>query len=687
MARVTESIKRVVFGRKLRSEDLGETLLPKRLALPIFASDALSSNAYATQEILLMLALGGAAMMAFAPWVAAMVVVVFTVVVLSYRQNVHAYPSGGGDYEIATTNLGRKSGLVVASALLVDYVLTVAVSIAAAVANIASAFPALFAHEVSLALGLILLLTLMNLRGVRESGAAFAIPVYVFIGSIMAMLIWALYRASTGTPMLAESATWTYAADHVHEVTGVALAFLLARAFSSGTTALTGVEAISNGVPAFRKPKSKNAATTLAMLGGISMTMFVGITWLALKTKVHVAEENAALLLPNGERLPEATSQKTVIVQVANAVFHDFPAGAILVSAVTAIILVLAANTAFNGFPVLGSILAKDGYLPRQLHNRGDRLAFSNGIIMLAVLAALLIIIYDAQVTKIIQLYIIGVFVSFTFSQLGMIRHWTRHLRDERDPKSRRHMITSRVINAIGFVLTGSVLIVVLATKFTHGAYIVCIAMPVLFAIMSSIRGHYIKVARELTPDVSEQGALPSRIHALVLVSRIHKPALRAISFARATRPTTLEAITVAVNPDAVERLLQEWDDRSIPIPLRILDSPFREITRPIVDYVGSIRLSSPRDLVVVYVPEYVVGRWWEQLLHNQSAFRLKTRLRLMPGVMVTSVPYQLESSERAAERQTEFNAPGAVRRGSPDSATAERVVAAETEDLMKHYD
>lgn len=687
MSRVTESIKRVVFGRKLRSEDLGETLLPKRLALPIFASDALSSNAYATQEILLMLAVGGAAMISFTPWVAAMVVVVFTVVVLSYRQNVHAYPSGGGDYEIATTNLGPKSGLVVASALLVDYVLTVAVSIAAAVANIASAFPALFAHEVSLALGLIALLTLMNLRGVRESGAAFAIPVYVFIAAIMSMLVWAVYRSATGTPMLAESATWTYAADHVHEVTGVALAFLLARAFSSGTTALTGVEAISNGVPAFRKPKSKNAASTLAMLGAISMTMFIGITWLALKTKVHVAEENAALILPTGEHLADSESQKTVIAQVANAVFFDFRAGAILVSAVTAIILVLAANTAFNGFPVLGSILAKDGYLPRQLHTRGDRLAFSNGIIMLAVLAAALIVIYDAQVTKIIQLYIIGVFVSFTFSQLGMIRHWTRHLRDERDSKARRHMLISRIINSIGFVLTGSVLVVVLATKFTHGAYIVCIAMPILFGIMSSIRRHYFKVARELTPAAEESVALPSRVHALVLISRIHKPALRAISFARASRPTTLEAVTVSVNQDAVDRLLKEWDERSIPIPLRVLDSPFREITRPIAEYVGNIRLASPRDLVAVYVPEYVVGRWWEQVLHNQSAFRLKTRLRMMPGVMVISVPYQLESSERAIERQSEFNAPGAVRRGSPDSQTAERVVAAETEDLMKHYD
>jgi hypothetical protein len=411
------------------------------------------------------------------------------------------------------------------------------------------------------------------------------------------------------------------------------------------------------------------------------MAMFSGITWLALKTKVKVAEFDTDLVgLPKGE------SQKTVIAQVANAVFHDFHLGAVIVAAVTALILVLAANTAFNGFPVLGSILAKDGYLPRQLHNRGDRLAFSNGILALAVLAAVLIWVYDAQVTRLIQLYIIGVFVSFTFSQLGMIRHWTRLLKLERDSAARSTMMRSRVINAIGFILTGTVLLIVLVTKFTHGAYIVCIAMPIIFAIMSGIRRHYDKVARELAPGPDETVALPSRIHALVLISKIHKPALRAISFARATRPTTLEAITVAVEPESTEALLAEWDRREIPVPLRILDSPFREITRPIVDYVANVRLQSPRDLVVVYVPEYVVGRWWEQFLHNQSALRLKGRLLFTPGVMVTSVPYQLESSELASAR-AEYNAPGAVRRGEPRSVVAEQVVAEQTAASQNNRD
>lgn len=671
MGKVTDSVKRFVFGRKLRSDKLGETLLPKRIALPVFASDALSSNAYATQEILLVLAAGGAALTGASVWIAGAVILVFTIVVLSYRQNVHAYPSGGGDYEVVTVNLGPKPGLLVASALLVDYILTVAVSIAAAVANVASVFPSVFDHKVAVAIGLITLLTLMNLRGVRESGAAFAIPVYAFIGSMFLMLGYAVWQVVAGETLVAESAGWALDPAHVHAYNGFALAFLMARAFSSGTTALTGVEAISNGVPAFKHPKSKNAATTLAMLGAISMVMFSGITWLALKTGVKVAEADSHLIgLPAGEQ------QKTVIAQVANAVFHSFPAGAVVVATVTALILVLAANTAFNGFPVLGSILARDGYLPRQLHNRGDRLAFSNGILTLAVIACLLIAVYDAEVTRLIQLYIIGVFVSFTFSQLGMIRHWTRNLTTERDPARRAGMVRSRIINAIGFGLTGSVLVIVLVTKFTHGAYIVCIAMPVIYAIMSGIKRHYDNVAKELSAGPDDTVALPSRIHAMVLISKIHKPALRAISFARATRPTTLEAVTVAVDQEPTEALLAEWERRGIPVALRILDSPFREITRPIVDYVANLRRESPRDVVVIYIPEYVVGRWWEQILHNQSALRLKARLLFTPGVMVTSVPWQLESSEAASQRM-ERNAAGAVRRGEPRSAVADRVVAA----------
>lgn len=671
MPLVTSVFKRALVGRPQASARLAETLLPKRIALPVFASDALSSNAYATQEILLVLSLGGLAYIHFAPWVAAGVVIVFFVVVASYRQNVHAYPSGGGDYENVSVNLGANAGVVVASALLVDYVMTVAVSIAAAVDNIASAFEPVEHHVVLMAVVLIGVITFLNLRGVRESGTAFAIPTYFFMASIFVMVGWAVVRLLSGAELQAESADWEVVAEG--SFTGLALAYLVARAFTSGTTALTGVEAISNGVPAFQQPKSKNAATTLLLLGVISMTMFASITWLALKTDVRVAESTEDLI-----GMPDGATQKTVIAQVANAVFSNAPVLALIVSSATALILVLAANTAFNGFPVLGSILARDGYLPRQLHTRGDRLAFSNGIIALAGAAILLVIIFDADVSKLIQLYIVGVFVSFTMSQIGMVRHWNRFLAVERDPAIRARMRRSRVVNFVGFVLTGSVLVVVVLTKFTRGAYLAVIAMVVLFVLMKAIRRHYSNVAEELKADTSSE-MLPSRIHAVVLVSKLHKPALRALAYARASRPATLEAVTVAVDPAETEALLAEWEERNIPVPIRVLDSPYREITRPVVDFVKAKRADHERDIVDVYVPEYVVGRWWETLLHNQSAFRVKTRLRLTPGVVVVSVPYQLRSSELIADRPETF-APGAVRRGEPSEEEAERVVEEEME-------
>ena len=674
---MTDFGKRILVGRALSSEQLHETLLPKRIALPVFASDALSSNAYATQEILITLAIGGAALYKYAPWVAGLVVLVFFVVVASYRQNVHAYPSGGGDYEVVGTNLGPRAGVFVASALLVDYVLTVAVSISSAIANVASALPGLIGeHKVLWAVAVILLIVLMNLRGVRESGSAFAIPVYGFILSIYFMVAYALVRIARGDILRAESADWSIVAEGTF--TGIALAYLVARAFSSGTTALTGIEAISNGVPAFKKPKSKNAATTLLLLGVIATSMFSLITWLAIYTGVKVTDASQGLLLPDGTPVPPE-AQKTVMVQVAQAVFGSFHLGTFLVTTTTALILALAANTAFNGFPVLGSILARDGYLPRQLHTRGDRLAFSNGIVVLAGLAIFLVLVYKADVTALIQLYILGVFVSFTLSQFGMIRHWTRLLTETTDPKQRGRMMRSRVVNAVGFVMTGSVLVIVLGTKFTHGAWIVCIAMPLLYLLMQSIHKHYEHVKVELAADQSESVTLPSRVHAIVLVSKVHKPTLRALAFARATRPSTLEALTVDVDDADTLALGQEWERRRIPVPLKVLDSPYREVTRPILDYVKSLRRASPRDLVIVYIPEYVVGRWWEQVLHNQSALRLKTRLLFVPGVMVCAVPWQLASSELVADRP-EPVAVGAVRRGEPSAQVQDAVVASEFE-------
>jgi amino acid transporter len=647
---LSDAVKRVILGRALRTDRMSETLLPKRIALPVYASDALSSNAYATQEILLVLSLGGVSLFAYGPWIAAAVILVYFTVIASYRQNVRAYPNGGGDYDVVSENLGPRWGVFVGSALLIDYVLTVAVSVSAAVQNLGSTIDFVGDHAVWFAVGIVLLITLINLRGVKESGGFFAIPTYIFVFSIFIMIGVAVFKAARGEPMIAESADWQITEEGL--MTGFALVFLLARSFSSGTTALTGIEAVANGVPSFREPKSKNAATTLLLLGLISMSMFAGITWLALKTGVKVTTENSQLV-----GLPEGQNQKTVIVQVAGAVFNNAGWAVLFISLATALILALAANTAFNGFPVMGSILARDGYLPRQLHTRGDRLAFSNGILVLSGLAVLLIIVFQADVTKLIQLYIIGVFISFTLSQLGMLKHWTKLLRSRGNSDLRGKYTRSRLVNLIGFIMTGSVLVIIVFSKFTSGAWIVLIAIPVTFLVMLSIHRHYEMVRRELSTLETDKVTLPARVHALVLVSKIHKPTLRALAYARASRPNVLEALTVNVDDRESQLLEEEWTRRSIPVTLKILDSPYREITKPIIDYVKTIRSDSPNDLIAVFVPQYVVGHWWEQLLHNQSALRLKSRLLFSNSVMVISVPWQLESSESSLDNVFEDEA------------------------------
>ena len=500
-------MKRLLLGRPVRSDHLGHTLLPKRIALPVFASDALSSVAYATEEILIVLSVGGIAFFHYTPYIALAVGVLMLVVVASYRQNVHAYPSGGGDYEVATTNLGPPVGLVVASALMVDYTLTVAVSVSAGVANLASAFPVLDAHVTLIAVLVVAVIAVINLRGVRESGTAFAIPTYCFIGVVALLIIWGVTRLGLGHHLQSDSAA--YRIKTTREFTGVALIFLLLRAFSSGCTALTGVEAISNGVPAFRKPKSKNAATTLALLGLIAVSMFAGVTALALASHVHYAPAQDLVGAPAGY------TQRTVIAQVGRAVFGDTSPLFYVLQFVTALILVLAANTAFNGFPVLASILSRDGNMPRQLHNRGDRLAYSNGILLLAGFAILLIVVFQASPTRLIQLYIIGVFVSFVCSQTGMIRHWNRLLRTETDKGARRRMVRSRAINTVGACFTAVVLVIVLISKFASGAWIVVVAMPVIWLTMRGIHRHYDNVAVELTPpeDLDHHPPGPQPLH------------------------------------------------------------------------------------------------------------------------------------------------------------------------------
>jgi amino acid transporter len=637
---------------------MGETLLPKKLALPVFCSDPLSSVAYATEEILLALSLGGLAMFYLSWWVGAGVVFLLLVVTASYRQTCHAYPNGGGAYAVSRANLGENASLIAASALLIDYVMTVAVSVAAGVANIVSAIPALGPHAVGVSLGLITAIAVMNLRGVKESGRAFAIPTYGFVASVFLMVLVGAIRTMLGYAPTAESARLAVHASH--GTAGAAAVLLALRAFAQGCTALTGVEAVSNGVPNFKPPKSRNAATTLTIMGLLAVTMFGGITALASVAHVHIADDPAQLI-----GAPRGYEQKTVIAQLGSAVFGHGSLLFFLVQAFTAAILVLAANTAFNGFPILASILGGDGYLPRQFSRRGDRLVFSNGIVILSLLAGALIWAFHASTTRLIQLYIIGVFVSFTLSQSGMVKHWGDELR--RRPDQAKTIHRSRAINFVGALLTALVLVIVLITKFTHGAWIVVVTMPLVFLMMKAIQRHYRRVAAELAPG--EEGvALPSRIHAVVLVSKLHTPTLRALAFARATRPSTLTALSVATSEEEAATLEREWIERDIPVPLKILDSPYRDITGPVLDYVGRIRMKSPRDVVCVFIPEYVVGRWWEHLLHNQSALRLKARLLFRPGVMVTSVPWQLGSAEAALARRQEdagFAARRRVRSGA----------------------
>ncbi|WP_019816647.1 APC family permease, partial [Saccharomonospora saliphila] len=662
MSTFATATKRILLGRPFRSDRLPRTLLPKRIALPVFSSDPLSSMAYAPEEILLMLSLAGASAYVYTPWVGIAVALVLVIVVASYRQNVRVYAGGGGDYTVATVNHGPRLGLAVGAALTVDYILTVAVSISSAAANIGSAVPFVSDHKVEFAVLAIAVLAAVNLRGVRESGTLFAIPVYAFVFGILGMIVWGAVRTFVfGERPRAESAGLELASDP-EALAGLGLAFVILRAFSSGSVALTGVQAVANGVPAFRKPRGRNASATLLLMGMLATAMFLGLLFLAEVSGVVIAEDPATQLV----NAPEGYEQKTLVAQLAGAVFAGIEPAVWYVIFFTGLVLVLAANTAFNGFPVLGSTLAQDRFLPRQLHTRGDRLAFSNGILLLAGVAILLVIGFNAEVTALIQLYIVGVFVSFVLSQSGMIRHWNRALRSETDPQARGRIRRAQVINMVGLVTTASVLLIILATKFAEGAWISLAAMAVIYSIMRTIRRHYDRVAEELRESEKEV-TLPSRNHAIVLVSHLHRPALRALAYAKATRPDVLEAVTVNVDDAETRALLRQWTERKVAIPLKVVESPYREVTKPVLDYVRRVRGDQPRDVVTVFIPEYVVGRWWEQLLHNQTALRLKGRLLFQSRVMVTSVPWQLESSKRRsrrAERRRRRPVAGDVRRG-----------------------
>ena len=659
--------KRILIGEPLTSQQVDDQLLPKKMALPIFASDALSSVAYAPQELVMILLIGGLTFLSFTPLVAAAVVVLLIVVVLSYRQLIKAYPSGGGDYEVASKNLGEIPGVIVASALLVDYILTVAVSVASGVDNIISAVPGLDPFRVELAVGFVILIIIVNLRGVREASLVFAIPTYVFIGSVGFMIVTGLIRTFLGDAPVASSAEF---AVHSEDLGQAAVILLILRAFSSGCSALTGVEAVSNGVPAFRTPKIRNAQTTLVLMGSIAACLFAGLTALALIAGVHYAENPCDLV-----GFDCSNPQPSLMAQIASATFGGGSILFFIIQAATACVLLLAANTAFNGFPLLGSVLARDGYAPKSLNTRGDRLVFSNGMIVLGIAAIAVLVVFQARLTTLIQLYIIGVFVSFSLGQIGMVRHWRRVLRgpaedakdagiDGASASDRRSAKVGLVINTAGAILTVLVLVIVTITKFTHGAYLVFFAIPILAFLMMGVKRYYRDVEHEIAIDDTTKFGATGDL-AIVLVNRLQKPVAKAVDYAVAAKHDKTIGLHVAVASDDVAELQREWRDHLVPIPLVIVESPYRAFAQPVAQFIKQYRAKHGASVVTVYLPQYIVGHWWETFLHNRRARRMANQLMLVHGVTITLVPWLLDSSELIYGRRSR-PLPGQERAGRP---------------------
>lgn len=654
------SAKRWIVGDPLPTSKLEGELLPKHIALPIFASDPLSSVAYAPQELLMILLIGGSAFLAFAPWIAACVVLLMIVVIASYRQLIKAYPSGGGDYEVAHKNLGEKAGVVVASALLVDYVMTVAVSVASSVDNIVSAIPELAPERVLIAVVGVIVLAAINLRGVRESGKAFAIPTYFFVGSVFIMIVVGIVRTIMGDAPVAESSEYWVQGESIAQA---AVLLLLLRSFASGCAALTGVEAIANGVPAFRLPKVKNAQRTLVLMGAIAITLFVGLIVMSFISGVHYAENSCDL---QGFANCETNPQRSLIAQIAAATFGNNTIAFFAVQAGTALVLLLAANTAFNGFPLLGSVLANDGYAPKSLQTRGDRLIYSNGVLALAAAAVAILVVFQANLTQLIQLYIIGVFVSFTLGQSGMVRHWLRELKLK--PANANQMRISLTINITGALATGIVLVIVTITKFTHGAWIVFVAMPILFTLMIGVNRYYRDVTVELLPDKEIRFGAKGD-HAIVLVGKLQKPILKALDYALAAQHSSIEAVHISISPEATKQLEREWVEHQVELPLRVVSSPYRDLAWPLIEHIRAYRAQHGPSVVTVYLPQFIVGHWWEHALHNHKARRLRQRLMLEHGVLIAVVPWLLDSSDLIYGRRSR-PLPGQSRRGEAVAPT-----------------
>jgi amino acid transporter len=649
------AIKRLLVGRALRTEEAIHERLTKKTALAVFSSDALSSTAYATEEILLVLAAAAAATASgsfhYVVPVSVGIAVLLAIVATSYRQTIHAYPSGGGAYIVAKENLGTTKGLIAGASLLVDYVLTVSVSIAAGVAAITSAvqgtqYAWLSDHKVILCLIFIAFIAIANLRGVRESGALFATPTYVFVVSFLFMIVFGLFHY-----FIYGGAAPIPNAEELKIAEGYRLQpmtlFLLLAAFSNGCAALTGIEAISNGVQAFKKPEAHNAATTLIWMAILLTTMFLGTSVMAYLYHVHPKES------------------ETVISQFARIMFTgSFGWFYYVVQAATAAILVLAANTAFADFPRLSSLLARDRFLPRQFANRGDRLVFSNGIVILAIFSGVLVTAFGGDTSRLIPLYAVGVFLSFTLSQSGMVVHWLRERKKLRDgplpePASddeeihRSYFVTDEVtapanwkkslaINAVGALATFIVLCVFIATKFIHGAWIVVVVIPLLVLLFKSIHKHYVMVAKQLSTEGLEP-LRPIRHTVIVPISGIHRGVVSALQYARSIASDRVQAVYVDFEEEATASLKDKWERWGAGVQLVVLPSPYRELTRPLLRHIGRLARENHDTIITVVLPEFIPARWWQHVLHNQSSLLLKGSLLFKKGVIVTSVPYHLK--------------------------------------------
>lgn len=614
------SWKRFLVGRPLATADADHQRIPKRIGLAVFSSDAISSTAYASGEVMLVLVgVGGVAAVSNLVPIAILVIVLLALVANSYRETIHAYPDGGGSYIVSRENLGAVPSMVAGASLLIDYVLTVAVSVAAGTLAITSAFEELRPHKIWLALGFVAVLTLGNLRGLKESGRVFAVPTYFYIVMMAVFVGYGLYRfyGPGDLPVLTapDAKPTEEVLKHFGPYVGGVSAFIFARAFASGAVALTGVEAISNGIPAFRKPTSRNAAITLGMMAVILGSGFLGISVIAQKMR------------------PMPSEEESVISIMGRALFGDGTAAYYLLQFSTFAILVLAANTAYADFPRLAAIISRDGYLPRQFSNRGDRLVFSNGIVILAVLASALLVGFDADVTLLIPLYAVGVFTSFTLSQSGMVRH---HLR-LRQPRWRLSLAAS----ALGAAATFVVAVVVIVSKFTIGAWIVVVAIPIVMLGFRSVERHYRDVGRALRVEPAPE-APPLRHGMVVLVGGVNRSALMALRYARSVDAQDLVAVSVAIDEDHAERIRADWDRFGISVPLEVLESPYRDLTGIVLDHLDELDRRWGHDYLSVIIPQMVTEHWWQGIFHNQSATALRLRLLNRRDTVLVSVPYHL---------------------------------------------